>query len=469
MTTYILGAGPTGMAVVDGLIDANAGSFVLIEKGPNLGGLAQTIKWDGVGDHDLGPHKIFSLDKSLVARIEALLPADAWLTRDKVSAIYMKGCYLPYPPSPFSLAGVFGVATFIKMVVGYGLAKINNITRPSAPQTFEEDLEGRMGRPLYTVLFRPIAEKLWGDPKKLDVKLSKGRVQTPSLFEVLSRLLKIKKNSEFEALTFRYPKGGLGNIWRAIEIKSAEKGQIRLNHTVKGFVVDGGKVVQVQFTSGGVDGVINLGPDDQVVSTLPLANTVKLLKGILPKNSEDLVESVIDLNDLLLVFIHVDIPSLLHESWVFVPDPKVVFHRLSEQESFDPSMTPNGSIVCCEIMSSLSRPLALRGDEELISLAISDLHSMGYNDFKVLATRVIRLPKSYPVFRAGFESGLTEIIASLDQLDNFRSIGRQGAFNYIGTLDAMDIGYGFANWLAEGKAKPWKYERERTNHYPVLD
>lgn len=469
MTTYILGAGPAGMAVVDGLVDANLGSFVLIERGPNLGGLAQTIRWDGVGDHDLGPHKIFSLDKSLVARVEALLPADAWLTRDKVSAIYMKGNYLPYPPSPFSLAGVFGVATFIKMVFGYGLAKINNIIRPFAPQTFEEDLEGRMGRPLYTVLFRPIAEKLWGDPKKLDVKLSKGRVQTPSLFEVLSRLLKIKKNSEFEALTFRYPKGGLGNIWRAIEVKSAEKGEILLNHTVKGFVVDGRRVIQIQFTSGGVDGVINLGPDDQVVSTLPLGNTVKLLKGALPKNSEDLVESVIDFNDLLLVFIHIDMSSLLDESWIFIPDPKVVFHRLSEQESFDPAMTPNGSIVCCEIMSSLSRPLALRDDEELVSLAIRDLHSMGYNDFKVLATRVIRLPKSYPVFRAGFESGLTEIIASLDEFDNFRTIGRQGAFNYIGTLDAMDIGYGFANWLAEGKAKSWKYERERTNHYPVLD
>jgi hypothetical protein len=94
---------------------------------------------------------------------------------------------------------------------------------------------------------------------------------------------------------------------------------------------------------------------------------------------------------------------------------------------------------------------------------------MGYIGFKVLNQRIIRLPKSYPVFRTGFEAGLTELIEGLDQFDNFRSIGRQGAFNYIGTLDAMDIGYGFANWLSEGKTKTWKDERERTNHYPVLD
>ncbi len=31
MTTYILGAGPAGMAVADGLIDANGGDFVLLE------------------------------------------------------------------------------------------------------------------------------------------------------------------------------------------------------------------------------------------------------------------------------------------------------------------------------------------------------------------------------------------------------------------------------------------------------
>lgn len=469
MTTYILGAGPAGMAVVDGLVDANAGPFILLEASAAIGGLAQTLSWDDVGFHDLGPHKIFSLNEDLIARVEALLPADAWLTRDKVSAIYMKGYYLPYPPSPFSLAGVFGWFAFIKMVAGYGLAKIKILFNSTNPQTFEEDLEGRVGKPLYNVLFKPIAEKLWGNPKKLDVKLSRGRVQTPSLLEVFSRLLKIKKSSEFEALTFRYPKGGLGNIWQAIKTKSVNHGNICLDHAVQGFKVEGRKVCQIQFKSGGVEGAIDLGPDDQIVSTLPLTTTALLLKGALSEDYENRVAKVIHMNDLLLVFLHVDRPSLLDESWVFIPDPMIVFHRLSEQESFDPAMTPNGSIVCCEIMSSPGRQLAVKSDEELISLVIKDLHSMGYGNFKVLNDRVIRLPKSYPVFYEGFETGLKKLITELDGFDNFRSIGRQGAFNYIGTLDAMDIGYGYVNWLVGGKSKPWRHERERTNHYPVLD
>lgn len=469
MTTYILGAGPAGMAVVDGLVDAKAGPFVLLEKGPCLGGLAQTAHWDGAGDHDLGPHKIFSLDKSLVARVEGLLPAADWLTRDKVSSIYMKGHYLPYPPSPFSLAGVFGLPAFIKMVGGYGFAKLSAIVGASNPRTFEEDLEGRMGKPLYEILFKPIAEKLWGDPRQLDVKLSKGRVQTPSLLEVLGRLLKIKKNSEFEALTFRYPKGGLGRLWQAIEIKAQGQGKFLLGHTVTGLAVEGNKIRQIRFSANGIDGVIDLASGDQVVSTLPLAHTTQILSQALPPDFPHLAEKVVALNDLLLVFLHVDRPSLLDESWVFIPDPDIAFHRLSEQESFDPGMSKNGSIVCCEIMSSKHRPLAGKTDEELCLLAVNGLEAMGYRDFKVLGKRVIRLPKSYPVFGTGFEPGLAELINGLDKLENFRSIGRQGAFNYIGTLDAMDIGYGYAGWLTGGIAGSWKDERDRTNHYPVLD
>jgi hypothetical protein len=33
----------------------------------------------------------------------------------------------------------------------------------------------------------------------------------------------------------------------------------------------------------------------------------------------------------------------------------------------------------------------------------------------------------------------------------------------------MDIGYGCAQWLSAGRSSSWQLERDRTNHYPVLD
>lgn len=470
MTTYILGAGPTGMGVVDGLIDANNRDFILIERGHQLGGLAQTVTWPEVGAHDLGPHKIFTLNVNLSKRVEALLPETDWLTRQKISSIFINGHYLSYPPSPFSLARVFGIYSFLGMVIGYGLARIKSIFRSRSPNTFEEDLSNRIGRPLYDVLFKPIALKLWGNPQKLDVKLSLGRVQTPSFLEVIGRILKLKKNSEFEALTFRYPKGGLSRIWTAIEAKSKSKDQFLLGHKVTRLEATKDRVTAIHFQSNGINGRIDIRPDDNIVSTLPLTLTTKLLSAALPQHLPKLAEKVITLNDLILVFLHIDQPSLLDESWVFVPDPNIVFHRLSEQESFDPSMTKSGSIVCCEIMSGPDRPIGEKTDLDLCADAINGLSKMGYMNYKVLGKYVIRLPQSYPVFQVDFEIGLKEIIQSLDQFVNFRSIGRQGAFNYIGTMDAMDIGYGYAEWLVRGGASiPWQQERERTNHYPVLD
>ena len=254
MKTYILGAGPAGMAVVDGLADAKGTEFVLLEKDPCLGGLARTIAWDGIGTHDLGPHKIFSLDKKLIGRVESLLPASGWLTREKISTIYMNGHYLPYPPSPFSLAGVFGLPAFVRMTAGSAMASLANISGPKAPRTFEEDLSGRMGKPLYEALFKPIAIKLWGDPRELDVKLSRGRVQTPSLTEVLGRLLKLKKSSDFEALTFRYPKGGLSRLWSAIEAKSRDQGKILLDHEITGLTAERGRIKEIGYRCRGAQG-----------------------------------------------------------------------------------------------------------------------------------------------------------------------------------------------------------------------
>ena len=62
MTIYILGGGPAGLAVVDSLKDKGVQDFILIENSNTLGGLAKTIEWEDVGFHDLGPHKIFSLN-----------------------------------------------------------------------------------------------------------------------------------------------------------------------------------------------------------------------------------------------------------------------------------------------------------------------------------------------------------------------------------------------------------------------
>ena len=162
--------------------------------------------------------------------------------------------------------------------------------------------------------------------------------------------------------------------------------------------------------------VFNVGIDDFVVSTLPLSHATKLLSKSLLSHLPALAEDVIGLNDLLLVFLNVDRPSLIDESWLFIPDPEIIFHRISEQESFDPEMTPNGSIVCCEMMSSLSRPLANQSDEELCKAATQGLENMGYSGFKILTSGSFACPKAILFSIEGLRRGFQRLFKHLMSL-----------------------------------------------------
>ncbi len=474
MTVYVLGAGPAGLGVVDGLADAGRDDFVVIERADHLGGLAATHRWEGFGSHDLGPHKVFTTDERLQARVEALLPGDGWITRDKVSRIWMNDSYLRYPPAAMDLVGAFGLPRFVRMGVGYAAAALIPGRRTSAYESFEDDLRSRVGAALYESMFKPTAEKLWGDPKSLDARLSRARVQTPPLGEAVRSALGRKGDtSAFEALTFRYPKGGLSRLWDAIRAKGGSGGWM-LGTGVSGLTIDDGRIAAIQVKrADGASDALPVSEGDTVVSSMPLGPTAMMLKDYLGEKRLGDIRDQVVLNDLLLVFFVLDTPRLMEDSWIFVPDTSVAFHRISEQESFDPDMTPNGTIVCCEVMSSPQRPNAGKTDARLADECREGMARLFGRVPDEKAMRVIRLPKSYPVYRVGHEPILRRALDGLDGIANFRSIGRQGAYNYIGTLDAMDIGYGCADWLnrhAENDdGRAWSAERERTTNYPVLD
>ena len=470
-TLYILGAGPTGLALAQELAETRPDlRVVMIERGRSLGGLAQTRTWADYGTHDLGPHKIFTLDQELWKRIRALIPADQWLTRPKRSRIYLKGAFLPYPPSPLALARVFGIGAFVRMCYGFGTARFRS--PPKGTPTFESDLRSRVGDGLYDILFRPIALKLWGEPTTLDAKLSRGRVQTPSISEVILRLLRIKKTSQFEALEFDYPHGGLSRLWDSIRRRTEATTTYRLGAEISRLEFSDRQITALVVKGEQGEERVPLAAGDYVFSTLPLLRMLKAAQGV-PEAISQSANEIVRLNDLVLVFFKLDVPELFSDSWIFVPDSAISFHRVSEQKSFDPAMTPHGTIVCCELMSNPTRPIADRTNDELAALAEKDLRILNGGNFKVMDAKVIRLPASYPVYVTGFAPKLEQVIGHFDRMENFKSIGRAGAFNYIGTLDCMDIGYGAGRWFAQPdaatRAARWTAERVRTSHYPVLD
>lgn len=460
----ILGAGPTGLALTKGLNDINFKNYVLIEKDKDIGGLAKTIKWKNYGYHDLGPHKIFSSNESLLKKVKNILNKNDWNVRIKKSSIFLNKTYMKYPPGILDLTKAFGFQNLIFMTKDFLISKLNFRNKEKS-NTFETDIINRMGIKMYLLLFKPIAAKIWGDPKKLDAKLSKSRVQTPGLIEYILKNLNFKSQNEFDASKFIYPKGGLQNIWKEIIKNNLLK--LENNTQIDKFIIKKNRISSIILKKNKVQKKLKIKENELVVSTLPIGFSIKSFKNLI--NKKDYLDAVktIKLNDLILVFIFIENKELTKDSWIFVPDKDVIFHRVSEQNSFDKKMVKKGSILCCEIMKKDTSPENYNNKKFLFEKCIEGLKLMGFRNLRIIDKKIIFLPKSYPVYLNGYEKKLSRIIKKLDKIKNFKTIGRQGSFNYIGTLDAMDIGFGFSRWIENGDS--WNKERERTKYYPILD
>lgn len=465
----ILGGGPCGLALADEL-SAGGVQVVLIEADRDLGGLAKTISW-GRSKTDLGPHKLFSLNSQLTRKVRSLLPESEWLTHPKHAQVFLNAVFMNYPPSFLDLLRAVGPRSCGRCVVGFLKAQFASPPLRRSGETFEEHARRRMGKALYDMLFRPLALKIWGEPATLHKRLSESRLHVPSLKEAVCAVVGRTTRSTWESKTYFYPRGGLSRLWETMAHRIGQRGgHIILGDPVTSVISHGARVVRMVTTSSG--SAWTLDPEEDVLlSTLPLSRLVKFIHA--PASIEHAAASL-RLNELILVLFKLTEDVLGNNSWIFVPDPTLLFHRLSGQHKFDPSVVePDTHLLCCEVMNYANKPHVPSTDELLVETCLQHLFRMGLvkGQAAVKEARVIRLPSSYPVLTYDYEESLRQVLEYVDGFVNLRTVGRQGSFSYIGTLDAMDIGYGLASLYVQGNTDQavWQRERERTGFYPILD
>jgi protoporphyrinogen oxidase len=121
--------------------------------------------------------------------------------------------------------------------------------------------------------------------------------------------------------------------------------------------------------------VYTLSKEDIVVNTLPLNIVQNSFRDIFGDNFIEVSNKILKMNDLFLVFLSIKKSKLFNESWIFVADRKLIFHRVSEQKSFDNEMVKKDrTIVCCEVMiNEFNREFS---DTEIINKTIEDLSNL---------------------------------------------------------------------------------------------
>lgn len=433
----ILGAGPTGLIAAYYLSEKF--QVTVIEKNDYIGGMSTSFFYkDFVLDY--GPHKIYTQLPGILHEIEKVTN----LSRiKKQNSIYLKGNFFDFPLKmaqvafKMPLTAVSGVLDIIQNKLGK--------KTPSY-------LENRFGKTLYNLVFANYAEKIWGNPKGLDIELAKRRVSMSSFSELLKSVI-LKNSGKISADYFYYPEKGSFQLYEDLERKIKEnKGKIILNAKI--ISLKAGKIFSVKTSKGTIK-------SDFLVSTIPLASLVNSLNA--PREISE-AASKLEYKDLNIIYFIINKPRVLKDNWIFFPEKQFLFNRISEQKSFSNLCCPKGKTV---LMVETTSPV----NDGIISQARKQLINLGlFSEQDIEETFTKKLEKAYPVYKINFKENLNLVLNYLDNFDNLISIGRHGLFNYNNIDQCWDMAQKASEFIITGKGKEdWKKVTREFDKYKIVD
>ncbi len=462
----ILGGGVAGLATAWKLAEADIPVLVL-ESNNMIGGMAATFKYKNYL-LDYGPHKIYS-QLPIFEEVKAFLKDDV-IEVKKTSKIRLCNKYLNYPFGMKDLALTLSPVVALNCGISYGITTMLNIIRKKEDTSYEDYIVNRFGRATYNLVFGPYAEKAWGIPAKLDKSLAASRVAIPSLVEMIKRMLfGDQGKKELSATTFFYPTRGAVEMSQKMLEVIEKKGNSVLLSTVP---------VKVETKENRIEAITVKQEGNKekrievagLISTISMAAFLKLLPEI-PNEIAKTVDAL-KFRKLILLYIEANKPRLIPENWIFFPEKKYIFNRVSEQKGFSERMIPEDkTVLCVEMTFDQDDQRAKMTDKELYEIAIKQLEEcniMKHEDTVSYFTK--QLKDGYPIYHCNYLEDVEKFLTFVEQYENAFSIGRQGMFNYVGTIDCIDMGATTAAFVASGKQKAaWKAERKKFENYVTID
>jgi protoporphyrinogen oxidase len=442
MKVLIIGAGPAGLSC--GYELSKQGIDVEIyEASENVGGMARSFDLWGQ-KVDLGPHRFFSKEKHVNQFFRELIKEEYTLV-NRQTRIFYRNRFFDYPLKLFNVLKNLPFSTIVKILWDYLLVRIKPIKTPS---TFEEWVINRFGEKLFETFFKSYSEKLWGIPcSKIDASWAAQRIKSLSLIDAIIFAIKGDKQNKHKTLVdqFAYPKNGTGQLYENCA-KSIIKngGKIHLNQPVKNVSIN---------SSNTVIGIVlkddTIVEGDIIVSSMPLTSLIKGFINIPSKVSKACDQ--LYFRNTILVYLEIDAINLFKDNWIYVHSPTVKHGRITNFRNWCPSLyqNKNTSILCLEFWAFESEEIWKMSDEELSQIAKEELRLLDLipKTSKIIQSKVIRVPKCYPVYEIGYQNHLKVLEEYISEFKNIIPIGRYGAFKYnnqdhsilMGVLAAQNI------------------------------
>lgn len=466
----VLGAGVTGLSAAYRLSQFSDCEVHVLEKECEVGGLCRSFK-DGDFTLDFGPHKFYSNVPGVTEAMCEVM-GDEFLLRDKTQKLYMNGKYFSFPLSLVEMITKFSPFKSIKILMSFGWQLIKNKATNQPDQTYRDFVVTKFGRALYEQIFFPMAKKMFGNPEKLDRRLAEVRISSPGLIAVLKQVLfKKKVDRTVSAPEFHYPKRGFGQIPLKLMEKAKANGvQFHLGVQVTKIEQSNGRVSGVWMTTGA--GKTEFISCDQLVYSIPMQAIAELMPD-LPAEVRQAARFVKFRHTVVYYFL-LKTKSVLPAMWVFYPESKFRFGRLSEMTKFSPFVAPEGhTALMADFTCTDDDPEWSMNDEELGNRLLEQLKPLNlFSTNQVIKSFSRRFKNIYPVYELGYEARVSKLRALEGSFENLYFVGRLGDFNYNNSDQCFDMGFSVANHIREKDrvAEEWQTLRsERFEKYRIVD
>lgn len=423
-SVIIIGAGPAGLTAAYQLIKLGH-PVTLIESTNQVGGMSRSIDMFGQ-IVDCGPHRFFTSDKIVNDFFQDIV-GDNFTVVNRLTRIYYRNKFFDYPLKIGNVIRNISIFELTHILFSYFWIRV---FPNKSVKTFEDWVTNKFGKKLFGMFFKSYTEKLWGiSCNQIDADWASQRIKKLSLWEALISSIKGNKNNKHKTLVdvFAYPHKGTGAIYNEIARRFENLGgQIIFEQKIETFINQDSKITEIITQNG------DSYKADWIVSTMPMTSLIKGLSNV-PQKVLDYTQNLYFRNTTL-VYLEINNNELFPDNWIYIHSPEVTHGRITNFRNWCPTLTngKNTSILCLEFWSFDSDTLWQKSDEELSDLAHKELLALkliSEND-RILNSKVIKIPKCYPVYETGYMENLNPIIDYLNTVSNLKLIGRYGSFKY---------------------------------------
>lgn len=436
MRIAIIGAGPAGLTAALQLSRGGA-EVVVYEASDCVGGLSRSLNLWGQRV-DLGPHRFFSTDRR-VNQLWLDVVGDEYAMVSRLTRIYHKGRFFHYPLKPLDTLRQLGIADATLSLGSYLRQQLIGRRNAADNLSFEAWIVSRFGRRLYETFFKSYTEKLWGVPcTEISADFAAQRIKRFSLREAALSAVLPRRRQQHETLLdrFAYPHAGTGSVYEKMSAQIQELGGlVRLRCPVERVTHDEFVVRGLELASGESERF------DRVVSTMPLTKLVSGLDAV-PQDVQQAVDSL-RFRNTILVYLQVASDRLFDDQWLYIQDPTLKMGRVTNFRNWVPQLygDQTSTILAVELWCNNEDSAWSADDDTLVQLATEEIRTIKLlRDEEVTAGHVIRVPRSYPVYRRGYDTAIQQIESYLKQFAELEVIGRYGAFKYINQDNSILMG-----------------------------